>query len=205
MSIRHEDKEFIQSLSLLGALLGACIGCFMIMRLSDRANKLHAEQSEQQQTQAALIKLSNSTTTPNSPIASKEVLDQVQQQIRQDTIRSSDSPKSFWLKMPRWGLWSLCGVGGIAGAVSGFSAIWLTGWTGSLFLYQFIRLLYAVIRKVAPNSAAARETIPHPDENGSCYYQRNDKRFLPVIVKLFFFLVLSLALLTLVVWHLTSL
>jgi hypothetical protein len=205
MSIRREDKEFIQSLSLLGALLGACIGCFMIMRLSDQANKLHAEQSEQQQAHAALIKLSNSGTTPNSPIASKEVLDQVQQQIRQDSIRNSDAPGSFWVTMPRWGLWSLCGVGGITGALTGFSAIWMTGWAGSLFLYQFLRLLYAVIRKVAPNSAAARETIPHPDENGSCYYQRNDKRFLPIIVKLFFFLLLSLALLTLVVWHLTSL
>jgi cytosine/uracil/thiamine/allantoin permease len=34
MPIRREDKEFIQALSLFGALLGACIGVFAVVHFS---------------------------------------------------------------------------------------------------------------------------------------------------------------------------
>jgi hypothetical protein len=57
MPIRREDKEFIQALSLLGALFGACIGVFAVMHLSDRARETHTAQTEYTQTQAALLKL----------------------------------------------------------------------------------------------------------------------------------------------------
>lgn len=206
MLIRREDKEFIQSLSLLGALLGTCIGFYMVMHLSDRAHKVNARQSEYQQTQAALLKLSTDTVTPNNPIASKEVLDQVQQQMENNPVQATADTKSFWLTVPRWGLWSLCGIGGLAGAITGYTAIWLTGWAGSLFIYQFIRFLYTIMRKTAPNCQAVQGTnVLYPDAEGSFKYERNEKRFLPTVVKLFFFLLLSLALLTLVVWRLTSL
>lgn len=203
MSIRREDKEFIQSLSILGALLGACIGAFMVMHLSDRAHRRYAEQSEQQQTHAALLKLSTATVTPNNPIANKDVFEQVQQQITPESQAHPD--KGFWLTLPRWKLWALAGGGGLAGTITGFTAIRLTGLLGSLLIYHFLRLLYAGIRRYAPNSAAAQTLKPKPDENGSQVYQRNDQRILPVIVKLFFFLLLTLILLTIVVWYLTNL
>jgi ABC-type branched-subunit amino acid transport system permease subunit len=204
MSIRREDKEFIQSLSILGALLGTCIGAFMVMHLSDRAHRRYAEESEQQQTHAALLKLSTAAVTPNNPIANKDVLEQVQQHISPDSQQAGPE-KGFWLTLPRWKLWILSGGGGLAGAFSGFTAIRLTGMLGSLLIYHFLRLLYAGIRRYAPNSSAAQTLKPKPDENGSQVYQRNEQRILPVVVKLFFFLLLTLILLTVVVWYLTNL
>lgn len=204
MSIRREDKEFIHSLSILGAMLGTCIGGFMVMHLSDRAHTRYAEESEQQQTHAALLKLSTATVTPNNPIANKDVLEQVQQQINTEN-RQAEPDKGFWLTLPRWKLWALAGGGGLAGAVTGFSAIRLTGLLGSLLIFHFLRLLYAAIRRYAPNSAAAQTLQTKTDESGSEIYQRNDQRVLPMIVKLLFFLLLTLILLTVVVWYLTSL
>jgi ABC-type branched-subunit amino acid transport system permease subunit len=204
MSIRREDKEFIQSLSILGAMLGTCIGGFMVMHLSDRAHKQYAEQSEQRLNQAALLKLSTATASPNNPISNKEVLKQVQQQIGPD-LKQSQSDKGFWLTLPRWKLWALAGSGGLAGAVTGFTAIRLTGLLGSLLIIQFIRLLYAAIRRYAPHSAAAQSLHHGADENGNPQFQRNEHRILPVVVKLFFFLLLTLILLTAVVWYLTNL
>lgn len=205
MSIRREDKEFIQSMAVLGALLGICIGTFLIMHLSDRAHKLYAQESEYLQTHAALVKLSTSTVTPNNPIANKEALDQVQQQIEQDTVKPADNAKSFWLAIPRWKFWGLCALGGLVGAVTGYGAIWLTGWAGSLMIFQFLRLLYTLIRKAAPDCAAAAGAQVFSEATGTYQYQRNDKRMLPTVVKLFFFLLLILVLLTVVVWHLTNL
>jgi ABC-type branched-subunit amino acid transport system permease subunit len=204
MSIRREDKEFIQSLSVLGALLGACIGGFMVMHLSERAHRHYAEQFEQQQTHAALMKLSSAAVTPNNPIANKDVLEQVQQQISPES-RLPQPAKGFWLTLPRWKLWALAGGGGLVGGITGFGAIRLTGLLGSLMIFQFIRLLYAAIRKYAPNSAAAKTLQPKPEDNSNQQYQRNDQRILPVVVKLFFFLLLTLILLTIVVWYLTNL
>ncbi|MCE5186292.1 MAG: hypothetical protein LLF76_09230 [Planctomycetaceae bacterium] len=206
MSIRREDKEFIQSLAILGALLGLCIGSFLVMHLSDQAHKAYAQQSEYRQTQEALIKLSTTTVTPNNPIANKEVFDQVQQQIQQqDSRETAQKSKSFWLSVPRMGFWALCAGGGLAGAVSGYTAIWLTAWICSLIVYQFLRLLYAVIRKASPSCPAAVVAQPGSDAIGDVHYQRNDKRILPMVVKLFFFLILILVLLTVVVWRLTNL
>jgi hypothetical protein len=175
------------------------------MHLSDRAHKLYARQTEQQQTHEALIKLSTASAVPDGPIASKEVLAQVEQQIQHDPEQATESAKKNWLKLPRWKLWSFCAAAAGAGAVVGYLAVWTTGWAGSVIIYQFLRLLYAIIRKAAPRCAAAEGGQVYSAENGTCHYQRNDKRILPMIVKLFFFLLLVLILLTVVVWHLTNL
>lgn len=205
MSIRREDKEFIQGMAVLGALLGICIGAFLIMHLSDSAHKRQAQEREYLQTHAALMKLSTTTVTPNNPIASKEVLDQVQQQMEQDPVEEADVAKSFWVTIPRWKLWSFCALGGSIGAVIGYVSIWLTGWAGSVLLYQFLRLLYAGIRQAAPHCAAAEQAAVSSEQTGGIQYQRNDKRILPTVIKLLFLLVLILVLLTIVVWRLTNL
>ena len=96
MPIRREDKEFIQALSLFGALLGACIGVFAVVHFSNQAREQHFEQNEYQQTHAALLKLSSTVVNPDNPIADENVLNQVQQQIEQTPAPKTVPEKSFW-------------------------------------------------------------------------------------------------------------
>jgi hypothetical protein len=207
MPIRHEDKEFIQSLSLFGALFGACLGVFAVIHLSDRAHKTYAQQTQEHQEQAALLKLSNTLLKPDiEPIVDKEVLAQVQEQLPQQEVESVPV-ESFWLGLPRWGYWGLCAGGCIAGVFAGYGSVWLTGWVGSIFVYYFIRLLYTSIRKTAPTFYAAQRTQGNI-QNSSSYgvtYQRDDTRILPTLVKLFFLLLFVLCILAAVVWHVTAL
>ncbi|MBL7215660.1 MAG: hypothetical protein ISS71_08280 [Phycisphaerae bacterium] len=207
MSIRREDKEMIHHLALLGSLLGACLGVFAIVHLSGRAYEQNRQYSEYQQTHAALAKLSSPKGVPGELVVDQTIIKQMQEQMQAEQPEAIDTQQSFWLRIPRWGFWGICGVSGLLGAVAGFSTIWLTGWVGSLFVYCFIRTIYKVIRKVAPNSAAAKP-IPIPQNQstgaGLLAFQRNDNRLLPILVKLLFLLLLVLSVLGVVVWHLAG-
>ena len=206
MSIRREDKELIHNLAVLGALLGACLGVFGIMHLSNNAREQHARHSEYQQTHAALAKLGDPTGLPGELVVDKTVLEQVQQQIQSEEPEAVSEKESLWLKMPRWGFYGICGAGGIAGASAGFITIRLTGWVGSIMIYYFIRLLYRLICKVAPNSATAKSLMqPKPATTyGTVTITRDETRILPVVVKLLFLLALVLGVLGVVVWHLAG-
>ena len=149
MPIRREDKEFIQALSLFGALFGACLGVFMVVHISNHDREQRFEQNEYQQTQAALLKLSSTVVNPSNPIADESVLDQVQQQIEQTPTPEAVPAKSFWTRIPRWGYWGICGGSGILGALGGYYGTWASGWCGTIFICYLIRFLYRIIRRVA--------------------------------------------------------
>ena len=207
VSIRREDKELIHNLAVLSALLGACLGVFAVIHLSNRAHEQNLRHSEYQETHAALAKLSSPKGVTGELVVDQAVIKQMQEQIQLEEPEAAEPQQSFWLRIPRWGLWGLCGASGIVGAVTAFSTIWLTGWAGSVFVYYFIRILYKIIRKVAPNStAAAKLNLQSQLQNsGQPAFQRNDERILPVLIKLIFLLFLVLSVLGVVVWHLAGL
>ena len=206
MPVRREDKEFIQALSLFGALLGACIGVFAVVHISNQAQEQHTEQNEYEQTHAALLKLSSTVVNPGNPIADENVLHQVHEQIQRTPVPKVDSEEGFWTQIPRWGYWGICGGSGVVGALSGYYGTWITGWCGTIFIYYFIRFLYRILRKIAPNYAARIHLQPiiTQDEQGHFQMQREDGRLLPTLVKLFALLLFLLAVLAAVVWHLTA-
>jgi hypothetical protein len=206
MPIRHEDKEFIQALALFGAVFGACLGIFAVTYLSDSAHQDYSQQTENVQNRIALTKLQSTVVNPNNPIADENVLNQLQQQIDQAPAPTTAPQKSFWVHIPQWGYWGLCTGGLAVGAISGYSAVWVTGWTGSVFVMACIRFLYKTIRKIAPNSnAAKRSQIALKTQNATDFgYQRDDGRVLPVLVKLLFLLCILLAILSAAIWHLTA-
>jgi hypothetical protein len=205
MPIRREDKEFIQALSLFGALLGACIGVFVVMHVSNQAQQQYTEQNEYEQTHAALLKLSSTVVNPANPIADKDVLNQVQEQIKQTPVPKVDSEKGFWTRVPRWGYWGICGGSGVLGALGGYYGTWITGWCGTVVIYYIIRFLYRILRKVAPAYAASINLQPlSKDGQGHIQVPREDGRLLPTLVKLFALLLFLLGVLAAVVWHLTA-
>ena len=206
MPIRREDKEFIQALSLFGALLGSCIGVFAVVHISNQAREQRFEQNEYQQTHAALLKLSSTVVNPSNPIADENVLSQVQQQIQQTPAPKIASEKSYWTRIPRWGYLGICGGSGILGALSGYYGTWATGWCGTIFICYLIRFFYRVIRRVAPNYALKihLQPVSGQDKQGHFQAQREDGRMLPTLVKLFALLLFVLGILAAVVWHLTA-
>ncbi len=206
MFIRREDRELIHNLALLGALFGACICVFLAVHLSKQAHEQYKEHSEYRETNAALAKLSSSTVSPEKPVVNEDILQQVQEHIQQKQPGEEQaSKKSFWVGLPQWGFWSICVGGGIAGAIAGFSGIWMTGWMGSVFVYGFIRLLYKIIRKVAPNSAAAKLSQQSSHQTDHLAFERSRERIFPSLVKLSFLLLLALGVLAIVVWKVTGL
>ena len=206
MSIRREDKELIHNLAVLGALLGACLAVFATAHLSNRAHEQNQRHTEYQQTHAALAKLSSPKGVPGELVVDQTIIKQMQEQIQlEQPEAAADTQQSLWLRIPRWGFIGICGVSCIAGAIAGFSSVWLTGWAGSVIVFYFIRLLYKSIRKVAPNSATAKSiSANQAKESGVPTFQRDDNRILPVVVKLLFLLLLVLSVLGVVVWHMAG-
>ena len=206
MPIRREDKEFIQALSVLGAVFGAVLGVVLTMHFSDRAHETYNEQTEDTQTQAALAKLKTTVVNPNNPIADENILDQVEKHFEETpTPKPATTKESFWVRLSRISLLGLCTGACVTGAIAGYSSLWVIGWVGSFIVLYTIRLLYLMIRVAAPNSAAARVTGNiNKQVNCTGQFQRDDGRVLPVIVKLFFLLLVVLGILSAVVWHLTA-
>ena len=204
MPIRREDKEFIQALSLFGALLGACIGVFVVVHISNHAREQHFEQNEYEQNNAALLKLSSTVVDPGNPIADENVLTQVQQQIDQTPAPKTVPEKSFWTGIPRWGYLGICGGSGILGALGGYYGTWITGWCGTIFICYLIRILYGIVRRTAPNYAVKINLQPVSGQQGQLQVQREDGRMLPTMVKLFALLLFVLGILAAGVWHLTA-
>jgi hypothetical protein len=204
MPIRREDKELIHNLAVLGAVLGTCLGVFVVAHMSGAAYDQNRQYTEYQQTHAALAKLSSPEGVPGELVVDQTIIKQMQEQIQQEQPEAIEKPESFWLRIPRWGFWGICAGMGIIGAIAGFSTIWLTGWVGSLFVYYFIRGLYKVIRKIAPASAVAKSFEYQFRTSVEGTIQRDDKRILPMVIKLLFLLVLVLSVLGVVVWHLAG-
>lgn len=207
MPIRREDKEFIQSLSLLGALLGACVGVFALVQISNDGKTQHFEKNEYEQTHAALEKLSSTVVNANNPIADEKVLTQVLEQIEQTPAPAENIiEESFWARVPRWGFLGLCGGAGIIGAMGGYYTTWVTSCFGTFFVCYIIRMLYQVVRKVAPNYAATINLQPVSKEGDAAAIQvrREEGRMLPTLVKLLFLIAFLLCILAAVVWRVTA-
>lgn len=206
MPIRREDKEFIQALSLFGALLGACLGVFIVVHISNQAKQQHFEHNEYQQTQAALLKLSSTVVNPGNPIADENVLTQVQEHIQKTPAPEKAPEKNFWAGLPHWGYLGICGGSGVLGALGGYYGTLVSGWCGTVFICYLIRFLYRIIRRIAPNYALKINLQPVTELNSQNrnQIQREDGRMLPTMVKLFALLLFLLSILAAVVWHLTA-
>ncbi|NLK41517.1 MAG: hypothetical protein GX298_05635 [Planctomycetes bacterium] len=199
--IRREDKEIIHNLSLLGALFGAVVGGFLVLYSHKQANHRIDSKAATAQTQQALVQLTSNLTTEEASVA-QAALSQVNPDFQPD-IPDVSSEKSFWVDLSPWSLRGLCAGAAMVGSVAGYVSLWGAGWLGAILTYKLIRLIYRVIRAVAPNCAAAQRLAT--PSGTVCTYQRDQNRLLPTLVKLFMLLTMALSVLAVVIWHLISL
>jgi hypothetical protein len=200
-TIRREDKEIIQNLSLLGMLFGAVVGCFLILHFNKQAHLQLDDQAAAAQTHSSLVRLSSNLTEQEASLA-EAAIGQVGAAI-EPAPEAMTLEKSFWVTLSPWGMWSICAGGALVGGSFGYLTLWGGSWLGSLLTYWMIRIIYSRIRTIAPACAAARRTLP--SEKNLSMFQRDQNRLLPTLIKLFILLAITLSILALVVWQLTAL
>ncbi len=202
--IRREDKEIIHHLSLLAALFGAIVGGFLVLHFHTQAHSRLESETTAVQTQRTLSRLADNLSAEEASLA-QTALSQVKPEFN-PTATDNQPQESIWIGLSQWSLWSICAGAAVFGSIAGYLSLWGAGWLGASLTYWLIRLLYRVIRSVAPNCAAAQRLIvPDTETNTRCAFQRNQDRLLPTLIKLFMLLFMALSVLAVVVWYLISL
>jgi len=200
-TIRREDKEIIQNLSLLGMLFGAVVGCFLILHFNKQAHLELDDQDAAAQTHNSLVRLSSNLTEQEASLA-EAAIGQVGASI-EPAPEELTLEKSFWITLSPLGMWSIFAGGALVGGSFGYLTLWGGSWLGSLLTYWMIRMIYGRIRTIAPACAAARRAVP--SEKNLYTFQRDQNRLLPTLIKLFMLLAITLSILAIVVWQLTAL
>lgn len=200
-TIRREDKEIIQNLSLLGMLFGAVVGCFLILHFNKQAHLKLDDQTAAAQTHSSLVRLSSNLTEKEASLT-EAAIGQVGADIK-PAPEEMTPEKSFWVTLSPWGMWGICAGGALVGGGLGYLTLWGGSWVGSLLTYWMIRIIYGRIRATAPTCAAARRATSY--EKNLYTFQRDQNRLLPTLIKLFMLLAITLSILAIVVWQLTAL
>ncbi len=182
MRIRVEDKQIVIYFAMLGAVLGAG-GCVLtLMNLAKKSHNQIDDVRQQIQVCASVLVLENLGGADPDP-TSRAIIDDQKRQIELHKVVLRDLESQFWNRLPEWGLIAFCIGGGLAGLLSGFAVFWLLGLIGSGLLYSFIRLLYRILRWIAPRSCDRPEIIA-AFRAGQQVSLRDNSRVLPTAIKI---------------------
>jgi hypothetical protein len=197
MLIRQQDKAIIHYVALLGTVLSALGAGVVIWNLPEQRQSAIAMQNEASQEASALDKLSQAGIMPEhlhiAKAAAKELTTETVQEM---------PVWSFCDSLAIWQLALLSLAGATASAAISYGLIWTTMYIGSVILYIVIRRIYDVIRHLSPTMAATCGQTVTID--GQPVIQRDPTRIIPILIKLIVLMSLTLILLAVIVWQLTS-
>jgi hypothetical protein len=196
MLIRRHDKTIIYYVALLGAVLSVFLTNSLFEKLQEKADSRTAQHNESILQDGAINKLKQASDLS----VRMDVVESVTK-ILADSDLEDKSPSpyiSFLTSLPKWQLMVLS----IAAGVAGYGIFWSAIWSGVVALYALIRGVYYLIGRLWPKCAAADKSTFVQD--GRVTFQRNPDRILPLIIKMIVLLTLTLSLLGVVVWQLTS-
>lgn len=196
MLIRREDKTIIYYIALLGAVLSVFIASTLPGKLREKSGSETAQCDDSILQNGALDKLKQASELS----IQMDVVESVTQQLAavQVQTKTPSANLSFWASLHGWQVVVLS-IG--AGSV-GYGVFWITMWSGVVALYTFIRAVYYLIGRLWPNCPAAQK--PTKILDGRIVFERNPDRVLPLIIKLIVLLTLTLSLLGIIVWQITS-
>ena len=180
MLIRREDEEFINSLKLFGAVVGAVLSVVFVFGVRDRAVNRVAQQTEHMQQNAPLLVLAGVDVTSEQPAKPNESVGEFVNNVSQTRSELHQIDRGFWSTLPRnkfIAIFVATGVGGLAG---GYFSVWLLSYIGTIATIKLIRSTYKVIWRFNPTFDGGR-----PDQqNDNNTIERDDRRILPGVVKL---------------------
>lgn len=197
MLIRQQDKAIIHYVALLGAVLSALGAGFVIWNLPDQGQSAIARQNEVSQEAFAFDKLSQAGIMPEQLHIAKAAAEGLTAEVTQEM-----PAWSFCDSLSIWQLAMLSIAGATASAAISYGLIWITMYLGSILLYIFIRRIYNIIKRVSPTMAATCGQTVMID--GQPVIQRDPTRIMPLLIKLAVLMSLTLILLAVIVWQLTS-
>jgi hypothetical protein len=196
MLIRREDKTIIYYVALLGAVLSVFIASSLPKKLREKADSGISRHNESLRQVGAMDKLKHASDFSVQMAMIESVTKQLTAVELEEKTPSTHI--SFWASLSGWQIVLLA----IGAGAAGYGVFWAAMWSGVVTLYVFIRGVYYFIGRLWPNCAAAQKISFIQDNRVT--FQRNPDRILPLIIKLTVLITLTLALLGVIVWQLTS-
>jgi hypothetical protein len=196
MLIRREDKTIIYYIALLGAVLSVFIASTLPGKLREKADSGNSQHNESVLQVGAMDKLKQASELT----IQMDLIENVTKQLAAVEIpkETPTAGLSFWSSLHGWQVVVLSiGAGSL-----GYGVFWITMWSGVVSLYTFIRAVYYLIGRISPNCPAVQK--PTKILDGRVVFERNPDRIIPLIIKLVILLTLTLSLLGIIVWQMTS-
>ena len=203
MQIRRKDEEFINSLRLLGAGVGAILAVLAVCNTYNRQNDKLAEHRALVRQNAPLLALAGikQAVEQDNPEADN-IVGKFLEDISPAGAELGRIENSFWMNLPLPALAGLCAAAGVGGLVTGYCSVWILSWIATLATFKFIRSTYKVIWRIKPQFDGGKEILPDDDENPRI--KRDENRILPGVIKMCVMVLIGLIIFAIAVYYFTG-
>jgi hypothetical protein len=180
MLIRREDEEFINSLKMFGAIVGAVLSVVFVLGVRNRAVERTTQQREHVQQNAPLLVMAGVEVTSEQRAKPNESVAEFVHNVNETRTELSQIERGFWSTLPQNRLIAICVAAGTAGLLGGYCSVWLLSYIATIATIKLIRSAYRVIWRFKPDFDGG---APSRQED-SGRIERDDRRILPGVIKL---------------------
>jgi hypothetical protein len=189
-------------MALVGAVLGAVLGPVLILNQSRQVHEQLRQQQDFLNINASVRHIDHSPVTLDQLGLTTAAVGGVLDQLQQAESEIQQLEESFWIKLPLWALAGMCLGSFACGIVGGYHVVWLMAWSGSYFIYKFIRLIYRLYWLNGGDQPTTEEV--QEDGTVNTVRQRNENRIMPLVIKFTILAVVVITILAFVLFYLTA-
>jgi len=203
MQVRRKDEEFINSLRLLGAGVGAILAMLAVCNTYNRQNNKLSEQRalvRQNAPLLALAGLQQAVEQDNS--GADNIVGKFLEDISPVEAELARMENGFWTTLPLIALTGLCAAAAVGGLVTGYCSVWILSWIATLATFKFIRSTYKLIWRIKPQFDGGKPIQTDDDENPRI--KRDEKRILPGVIKMCMMALIGLIIFAIAVYYFTG-
>jgi hypothetical protein len=203
MQVRRKDEEFINSLRLLGAGVGAILAVLAVCNTYNRQNNKLSEQRALVRQNApflALAGLQQAVEQDNDKAAN--VVGELLENISPAKAELARMENTFWTTLPLLALTGLCASAAVGGLVTGYCSVWMLSWIATIATIKFIRSTYKLIWRIKPQFDGGKQI--HTDDEKIPRIKRDEHRILPGVVKMCVMALIGLIIFAIAVYYLTG-
>ena len=203
MQVRRKDEEFINSLRLLGAGVGAILAVLAVCNTYNRQNNKLAEQRALVRQNAPLLALAGlQQVAEQDNCGADHIVGKFLEDINPAEAELARMENGFWTTLPLIALTGLCAAAAIGGLVTGYCSVWILSWIATLATFKFIRSTYKVIWRIKPQFDGGKPILPDYDEKPRI--KRDENRILPGVIKMCMMALIGLIIFAITVYYFTG-
>ena len=203
MQVRRKDEEFINSLRLLGAGVGAILAVLAVCNTYNRQNNKLSEQRaivRQNAPLLALAGLQQAVEQDNS--RADNIVGKFLEDINPAEAELARMENGFWTTLPLVAVTGLCAAAAVGGLVTGYCSVWMLSWMATIATIKFIRSTYKIIWRVKPQFDGGKQIQTDDDENP--LIKRDENRILPGVIKMCVMVLIGLIIFAIAVYYFTG-